>query len=64
MALTIPIIIFNNAKHGHVIYLKFESRFFTFVVMLGLEAKASICSPTKEKLLLYCRKLTTFAKSL
>ena len=52
--------IFSNAKHCHTICLKFGDRFFTYLSMLGLEAKASICSAIKENLVLYCPKFSVF----
>ena len=42
--LTIQMIILNNVKHHHAICVKFGDRFFTFLIMLVVEAKASICS--------------------
>ena len=61
MNLTIHMRIFNDLKHRHAIFLKFGNRFFTSLVMLGLEVKASICSVIKENLFLYCSKFLVFA---
>ena len=40
--------------------LKFGDRFFTYLTMLKLEAKASICSAIKENIILYCLKFSAF----
>ena len=60
MDLTIQMRKFNNLKHRFAICLKFSDRFFTSLTMLGLEAKASICSVIKEDLILYSRKFSAF----
>ena len=50
MDLTIKLRILNNEKHRHEICLKFGDRRFTFLTMLGIEAKTIICSAIKENL--------------
>ena len=57
---TIQTRIFNNAKNRNAISLQFGDRLFTSLTMLGLEAKANICSRIKETLILYCRKFSAF----
>ena len=42
--------IFNNVKHRHTICLKFGDNFFISLTMLGLQAKASVCSTIKQNL--------------
>ena len=42
--------IFKDIKHRHTIWFKFRDIFFTSLTMLGLKAKASICSAIKVKL--------------
>ena len=54
MDLNIQVKIFNYVKYRHKMCLKFADRFFTSLTMLGLQAKASVCSRIKENLLLYC----------
>ena len=61
MDLTIRMTIFNKTKHCQAVCLKFGDRFIPFLNMLGVQAKASICTTTKENLPLYCRKLSAFA---
>ena len=49
-----------NVKHRHAICLKFADKCFTYLTMLWLQAKASICSAIKENLILFCRKFSAF----
>ena len=60
MEWTIQVKIFNNVKHRHATSLKSGGRFFTSLIMLLCETKASICSTIKENLILYCCKFLTF----
>ena len=60
MGLTIQMKIFNNVKHRHTICLKLGDIFFTFLAMLGCEAKASTGLAINENLILYCRKFSAF----
>ena len=57
---TIQMDVFGIVKHCHSLYFKFGERFFTFLTMLGLQAKASICSKIKGNLSLYCREFLAF----
>ena len=52
--------IFNNVKYCHAICLKLGDRSFTFLTMLGLEAKTSICYAVKDNLFLHGRKFPAF----
>ena len=47
-------------KYRYTIRLKFRDKFLTSLIKLVLQAKASICSTIKKKLLLYCRKFSAF----
>ena len=49
-----------NVRHCYLICLKFGDKLLTFLTMLVLEGKASICSTIKENALLYCRKFSVF----
>ena len=60
MDLSIRMWIIYNVKHCYVIRLKFGDKFLTFLTKLALEGKASICSKTKENIVLYCRKFSAF----
>ena len=50
-----------HVKNRYAIRLKLGDKFLTFLTYLVLEAKASICSAIKERLLLYCRKFSAFS---
>ena len=53
MDLSIRMRIIYNAKHRDAAPLKFGDKILTSLTKLVLEAKASVCSMIKEKLLLY-----------
>ena len=46
--------------YRHAVCLKFGNKFFTSLTILGLQAKANICSTIKENPPLYCRMFSRF----
>ena len=61
MDLSIRMRVMHKVKHRYAIHLKFGGKFLTSLTNLVLEAKASICTTTKENLLLHCRKFSAFS---
>ena len=57
MDLSIRMRVMHNVKHRYAIHLKFGGKLLTSLTKLALEAKASICTTTKEN----CRKFSAFA---
>ena len=60
MDVSVRMRIIYNVRHRYAVRLKFGDKFLTFLTKLVFEGKASICSATKENLLLYCRKFSGF----
>ena len=61
MYLSVRMRVMCHVKNRYAIRLKLGDKFLTFLTYLVLEAKASICSAIKERLLLYCRKFSAFS---
>ena len=57
---TVQMRIFYNVNRLHAIFFQFEERLFISLAMLGLEAKARICSTIAKNLILYSPKFMTF----
>ena len=64
MDLSIQIRFIYNVRHRNAFWLKVGDKLLTFLTMLVLEKKASICSTINENLLLYCRKFSAFVVSV
>ena len=60
MDLSIRMRIIFDVKHLHLVRLKVGDISLTSLTKLVVQVKASICSKTKENLLLYCRKFSMF----
>ena len=64
MALTFRMRKRNSIKHPDAVSLKFGGRFFTSLIMLGLQSKSTVSSTIKENNLRYCRKFFEFVAAV
>ena len=61
MDLSIRMRVMYNVKHRYASRLKCRDKFLSSLTESVLVTTASICSTTKENLLLFCRKFSVFA---